>query len=250
MEKILKADLTTEGIEVLDYEPKSWGCYGRGLALKLVASSVPHDAGRYSPENAIALVPGILTGCKVASCCRVTIASKRGKGEGLQVCNVSGNLPQKMASLSIAGLLICGKSTEKNAVLHIGEDSAEIIHMPELERKDTGTIVERLKKRFGADAAILGVGKAADMQLSLSTFFCTYPDGDPNTTVPETGLGIFREARGSGQWWLQETDILGVSAGIGITFLKPEKGWPVSSWKARCAVRLFRPMAPSLCWNS
>ena len=149
MEKILKADLTTEGIEVLDYEPKSWGCYGRGLALKLVASSVPHDAGRYSPENAIALVPGILTGCKVASCCRVTIASKRGKGEGLQVCNVSGNLPQKMASLSIAGLLICGKSTEKNAVLHIGEDSAEIIHMPELERKDTGTIVERLKKRGG-----------------------------------------------------------------------------------------------------
>lgn len=135
MEKILKADLTTEGIEVLDYEPKSWGCYGRGLALKLVASSVPHDAGRYSPENAIALVPGILTGCKVASCCRVTIASKRGKGEGLQVCNVSGNLPQKMASLSIAGLLICGKSTEKNAVLHIGEDSAEIIHMPELEGK-------------------------------------------------------------------------------------------------------------------
>lgn len=76
MEKILKADLTTERIEVLDYEPKSWGCYGRGLALKLVASSVPHYAGRYSPENAIALVPGILTGCKVASCCRVTIASK------------------------------------------------------------------------------------------------------------------------------------------------------------------------------
>ena len=243
MEKILKADLTTERIEVLDYEPKSWGCYGRGLALKLVASSVPHYAGRYSPENAIALVPGILTGCKVASCCRVTIASKRGKGEGLQVCNVSGNLPQKMASLSIAGLLICGKSTEKNAVLHIGEDSAEIIHMPELERKDTGTIVERLKKRFGADAAILGVGKAADMQLSLSTFFCTYPDGDPQYHCP-------REARGSGQWWLQETDILGVSAGIGITFLKPEKGWPVSSWKARCAVRPFRPMAPSLCWNS
>ena len=143
----------------------------------------------YSPENAIALVPGILTGCKVASCCRVTIASKRGKGEGLQVCNVSGNLPQKMASLSIAGLLICGKSTEKNAVLHIGEDSAEIIHMPELERKDTGTVVERLKKRFGADAAILGVGKAADMQLSLSTFFCTYPDGDPQYHCPRNGFG-------------------------------------------------------------
>lgn len=196
MEKILKADLTTERIEVLDYEPKSWGCYGRGLALELVASSVPHYAGRYSSENAIALVPGILTGCKVASCCRVTIASKRGKGEGLQVCNVSGNLPQKMASLSIAGLLICGKSTEKNAVLHIREDSAEIIHMPELEGKDTGTIVERLKKQFGADAAILGVGKTADMQLSLSTFFCTYPDGDPEYHCPRNGFGDIPGSKG------------------------------------------------------
>ncbi len=196
MEKILKADLTTERIEVLDYEPTSWGCYGRGLALKLVASNVPYYAGRYSPENAIALVPGILTGCKVASCCRVTIASKRGKGEGLQVCNVSGNLPQKMASLSVAGLLIYGKSTEKNAVLHIREDSAEIIHMPELEGKETGLIVKGLKDRFGADAAILGVGKAADMQLSLSTFFCTYPDGEPEYHCPRNGFGDIPGSKG------------------------------------------------------
>ena len=67
MEKILIADLTTKKVTSEDYDVKSYGHYGRGLAVDLIKNTVPSDAGRYSPENAIAFVPGLLTGCKVAS---------------------------------------------------------------------------------------------------------------------------------------------------------------------------------------
>jgi len=43
---------------------------------------------------------------------------------------------------------------------------------------------------------ILGVGKTADMQLSLSTFLCTYPDGDPEYHCPRNGFGDIPGSKG------------------------------------------------------
>ena len=189
MEKILVVDLTTKKVISQDYNVKSYGHYGRGLAVDLIRKIVPSEAGRYSPENAIVFVPGLFTGCKVASSCRLMIMTKKDRNEGIQLSNTTGNLPQKMGSLSIAALVVKGESQERNAVLHISNKGVEILNMPELENTMTSSMIKRLKERFGANAGIVAVGKTADMQMSLSTFVCTYPDGEPEYHCPRSGFG-------------------------------------------------------------
>ena len=189
MEKILVVDLTTKNVISQNYDVKSYGHYGRGLALDLIKKIVPSEAGRYSPENAIAFVPGLFTGCKVASSCRLMIITKKDKNEGIQLSNTTGNLPQKMGSLSIAALVVKGESKEGNTILHISNEGVEILNMPELENTKTSSMMKRLKEKFGANAGIIAVGKTADMQMSLSTFVCTYPDGEPEYHCPRSGFG-------------------------------------------------------------
>lgn len=189
MEKILVVDLTTKKVISQNYGVKSYGHYGRGLALDLIKKIVPSGAGRYSPENAIAFVPGLFTGCKVASSCRLMIMTKKDKNEGIQLSNTTGNLPQKMGSLSIAALVVKGKSKERNSILHISNEGVEILNMPELENTKTSYMMKKLKEKFGANAGIIAVGKTADMQMSLSTFVCTYPDGEPEYHCPRSGFG-------------------------------------------------------------
>ena len=189
MEKILVVDLTTKKVISQDYDVKNYGHYGRGLALDLIRKIVPSQAGRYSKENAIAFVPGLFTGCKVASACRLMIMTKKDRNEGIQLSNTTGNLPQKMGALSIAALVVKGESEERNAVLHISNDGVEIVNMPELENTMTSSMIRILKERFGVNAGIVAVGKTADMQMSLSTFVCTYPDGEPEYHCPRSGFG-------------------------------------------------------------
>lgn len=189
MEKILIADLSTKEVTSLNYDINTYKHYGRGLAMNLLENTVPVDADRYSKENAIAFVPGLLTGCKVASSCRLMIATKADKNGGIQLSNVTGNFPQKMASLSMAALIVKGAAQEKNAVLHLSDMGVEIITMPHLENQNTSIIVRKLKERFGQDAGIIAVGKTADMLMSLSTFICTYPDGEPEYSCPRSGFG-------------------------------------------------------------
>lgn len=196
MEKILIADLATEEVVSSNYNLKEFDHYGRGLALSLIENIVPIDAGRYSPENAIVFIPGLFTGCKVASSCRLIIATKKDKNGGMQLSNTTGNFPQKMASLSIAGLVIKGSAKQKNTILHISKDGVEILTIPELENKRTSVMIKKLKEKFGDDAGIIAVGKAADMQMSLSSFICTYPSGEPEYNCPRSGFGDVMGSKG------------------------------------------------------
>lgn len=189
MEKILIADLSTNEVSYKDYDLKEKGHYGRGLAMNLIEENVPTSVSRYSKDNAIAFVPGLLTGCKVASSCRVMIATKKDRNQGIQLSNTTGSFPQKLASLAFAGLVVKGIATEKNTILHISKDKIEILSMPELENNNTSSMMKKLKARFGSDAGIIAVGKSADMQMSLSTFICTYPDGEPEYHCPRSGFG-------------------------------------------------------------
>lgn len=189
MEKILIVDLSTEEVTFKDYDLKEWGHYGRGLAMNLLENTVPPSTDRYSNENALVFVPGLFTGCKVASSCRIIIATKKDKNKGIQLSNTTGNFPQKLASLSFAGLVVKGIAKEKNTILHISKDKIEILSIKELENNYTSSMMKNLKARFGDDAGIIAVGKSANMQMSLSTFVCTYPDGEPEYHCPRSGFG-------------------------------------------------------------
>lgn len=195
MEKIYSVDLSEGRVEQREYDIRREGFYGRGLALKLLADAAPLGADRCDPENALVFVPGLFAGCRAPSSGRMTILSKGGPSS-VQVCNVTGNMPQKLGSLNVCALVVKGRNDDGNAVLHIGSGGAELLHMHELGGLYTDGVIGALKGRFGREAAIVGTGMAGDMRLPLSTFFCTYPDGEPEYSCPRSGFGDVPGSKG------------------------------------------------------
>lgn len=188
-EKILLIDLNKKTVKSHPYSYDLNGVYGRGLALNLIEKNVPVDAGRYSAENALVIVPGLFAGNKAPSAVRMMIATAEDRGKGMQLCNTTGNMPQKLGSLGIAAVVIKGIAEEKNTVVRITEDGVDFMVKPELGGARVGDIVHTLKKDINKDIAIVGTGRCGDMRMSLSSMFLTYPDGRPEYHSPRSGFG-------------------------------------------------------------
>lgn len=187
-EKILIIDLNNKSFSELPYSVEQNG-YGRGLVLDLMRRFVPDDAARYSPDNAIVIAPGLFAGNKASSACRMFVAAVEDAGKGIQLCNTTGNLPQKIGSLGIAAMVIKGIAHEESTIVRITGDGVEFVSMPELTGVDVRGIVHGLKNKYNNDIGIIGTGKCGDMRMSLSSVFLTYPDGYPEYHSPRSGFG-------------------------------------------------------------
>ena len=62
METIYVIDLSTGTIQSTGYDTAGEEAYGRGLAHRLLREHVPLRAGRFSPDNATVIVPGLFAG--------------------------------------------------------------------------------------------------------------------------------------------------------------------------------------------
>ena len=178
MNKIYVVDLSNEEIEVKEYSSKE-NAYGRGLAIELVEKYGTFESERYSAENVMVFAPGILTGTLTPSTGRMVLATKEGKGLGLQISNITGELPQKLASLDIAAIVIKGKSKRKGTYLYINENSIELRNNLALMGKSVSEIISIIREQYGSDSGMIGIGIAGDMMIPLSTFFSTYKEGIP-----------------------------------------------------------------------
>ena len=187
-QRIIYIDLTTGRVEEHKYEYVGGSCYGRGLALSLVRENTELTTGRLAPENVIALVPGFLTGCKSPSTGRMLIATLSDGSEGIEFCNVTGNMPDTLGSRGIAGVVIKGAASKPNAVIHIG-DKIEIDYLTGATGRSCTKVVRALRAVYGRSSAAVGIGPAGEMKLPLGTVFSTYGQGYPEFYTPRSGLG-------------------------------------------------------------
>ena len=189
-EKILLVNLAESECELIPYTPLlQEHLYGRGLVISLFEKYLPDETGRFDPDNLIVVAPGLFAGTPAPSAVRMLVATAESKDGGVHISNTTGNMPQKLGSLGIAAIVIKGKAPEKNTVIHIDGHGIEIFSDDSLDGITTGEIVKRLKHRYCRGSAIIGTGIAGDKMLSLSSFFCTYPDGIPEYHVPRDGFG-------------------------------------------------------------
>lgn len=193
MPTILLVDLSEQTIRHI---PSDSHHYGRGLAVSLLKQYAPAHCPRLSPQNALVIVPGLLTGSPVPCATRATVAARDDDGSTLAVSSITGDLPQKLASLNIAAVVILGKAAAGNAVIYIDDDAATLRSIPELQGLHCGEIVSHLRAGMGEDCAIAGCGPAADLLLPLSGMFTTYPEGTPRFTCPRSSFGDIPGSKG------------------------------------------------------
>ena len=78
------------------------------------------------------------------SATRGLIMSKGEGKKGLCVSSITGDFPQKLASLDIASIVVTGKYEKRNAVVFVDPNGAELMCMPELEGHTTAEMVDCL----------------------------------------------------------------------------------------------------------
>lgn len=148
------------------------------------------------------------------------IATSRRGADGLQICNITGNMPEALAAEGIAAVVIHGSYSRGNGILRIhrnsgrgrfesqdaisieqcetgaekmGEDepafTATIDELPGATGKETGRIVRALRAMYGKDCAAIGIGPAGERKLAISAVFSTYAAGYPEYYVPRNSFG-------------------------------------------------------------
>lgn len=188
-ESILYINLSQETWERRPYEFHKGESYGRGLLARLIEENTELETDRYDENNVIVVAPGLLVGCKTPSGCRMFVGTLEGKGRGLQICNTTGNMPQKIGSLRLAGIVITGRAKNPDTVIHLDEKGVTFGRRPDFIGKHTGDMVHALRQEYTANSAIIGICDTGIRKMSLASFFCTYPNGTPEYHCPRSGFG-------------------------------------------------------------
>ncbi len=196
MEKVVVVDLSRKTIEEQAYEYSPDLDYGRGLALKLLKQYSKPGCGKLDEGSALVFTTGILTGNQIPCATRAIVMAKGEGKRGLLVSNFTGDVPQKLASLGIAGIVIKGKAQDRNAILYFDKKQICFLDIPELKEMNVPQKVEEIRTRFGKETAIWGTGKAAAMLLPTATYFVTYPEGTPRFSCPRNGFGDVAGSKG------------------------------------------------------
>lgn len=189
MSKICYINLTTNEISYEDYNIENTIYHGRSLTSYLVNKCTSPSTDRFDDENVIVLTPGLFTGTTAPSTGRISVATKKGKGLGMQIINMTGALPQKIASLGFESLIISGKSTNNNSIIYIDKNKIEIKNLENCNKKFVSEIISEIKATYGDNCAIMGTGPAANNIIPLSTMFSTYPEGYPQYYCTRNGFG-------------------------------------------------------------
>ena len=151
MGKTIVISLNTNSISEM---PTPAEHYGRGLATELVRQYAKDGCSRLDEGNALAIVCGLLTGTNAPCANRASVAAMG--NNAVAVSSISGDFPQKLASLGIDALVLTGKYSDGNAVILVEASSIRIEHMPQLQGKSCSDIVEYIRSTFGGNCAAIG----------------------------------------------------------------------------------------------
>ncbi len=186
MSKICYINLTTKEISYDEYNIEKMKYHGRSLAGYLVNNHTTSNTDRFDDDNIIVFAIGLFTGTLAPSSGRISVATRKEKPGGVQMMNMTGSLPQKIASIGIEALVITGKS-DNYSIIHIDEDRIEL---KEIGSSDSvSQLIYKIRYDCGKEASIIGTGPSADVMLPISTMFSTYPNGYPEYYCSRNGFG-------------------------------------------------------------
>ncbi|MDY6064912.1 MAG: aldehyde ferredoxin oxidoreductase N-terminal domain-containing protein [Finegoldia sp.] len=179
MDQIAIVDVTDQSVKFLNDDKTE---YGRGLAVKLLK--------KYMSENVMVIAPGLLTGTPVPCATRATIVAKGKEDKKISVSNISGDFPQKLASIHLSALVIKGSCKNPNTVIYLEEEKISFWNLPQLQGKYCKEVVSYIREKWGNTCAVIGRGPASDYYYPVSSLFVTYPHGIPEFSCPRSSTGV------------------------------------------------------------
>jgi len=186
-DKIAYIDVSEEAVDIQKIPENYRFIFGRALGVKILSGlNIEHEfpLGYY---NRLIFSPGLLCGYKVKGADKMSIVSKSPVNGFMRAPTLSGNIAYKMAMTGLRALVLSGISKNwKNIV--ITNDGIQLVPADEFVGDKTSDLFKKLKKKYGDNIGIAGIGPAGEKMYLTSTIISS----------DESGIASFELSKGMG----------------------------------------------------
>ena len=187
MGKIMRVNMAELKANIEEIPKEYQGLGGRGLTSGIINREVPPLTDPVGAENKLIFSPGILAGTTVPNNSRLSAGAKSPLTNTIKEANSGGAAAQKLARLGLQGIVIEGRAKELTS---LKIDKNGVTFIPAASYKELGNygVIERLKKEFGNNIAVISIGPAGEWRLKAASVIVTTPDFYPRVAA-RGGLG-------------------------------------------------------------
>jgi aldehyde:ferredoxin oxidoreductase len=195
-EAIWRANAAERSVRV-EPVPESWQHLGgRGLIARILTDEVPARCEPLGPFNKLLFASGLLGGLSLSSCDRLSVGAKSPLTGGIKESNAGGTTALNLTRLGIKALIVEGTpANDRWYLLHLSKEGARFELANELVDVGAYDLAERLRERYGTEAAIAMIGPAGEMRLGAAGILNLDKDGEPSRIAARGGLGAVMGAK-------------------------------------------------------
>jgi aldehyde:ferredoxin oxidoreductase len=195
--KILRVDMESGKIslENLREEWKTIG--GSALIAKIMNGEVPPATDPLGPDNRFVVAVGPLAGTGAPQLGRISVGAKSPLTLGIKEANSGGPAAQILDRLGIRAIIVQGRPQDHRLYgLLISKDKATLIPADEFRGSKNYELVNRLRKQYGGEIAVLSTGIAGERKYKGASVSFTDIFGDPSRNAARGGLGAVMGSKG------------------------------------------------------
>ena len=175
MAKILRVNMSKLKANLEDLPKEYQGLGGRALTSAIICKEVPPLADPLGTENKLIFSAGILAGTSVPNSGRLSVGGKSPLTNTIKEANSGGAAAQKLVKLGFQAVVIEGSAKELTS---LKIDKNGVTFIPAASYRELGNygVIERLKREFGDNIAIISIGPAGEWKLKTGSVAVTTPD--------------------------------------------------------------------------
>ena len=191
MGKILRVDLTQGAVseEVLDPEAARNFIGGRGLGVYYLLKDIDPACDPLSPENALVMATGPLTGTGAPTGARYMVMTKSPLTGALTCSNSGGRFPTELKRAGYDAVIFRGRATEP-VYLWIQDGKAELRPAGHLWGKTTHATTDALLEETDSAARVSCIGPAGERQVLFASIM-----NDRDRAAGRSGVGAVMGAK-------------------------------------------------------
>jgi len=183
--KIIRIDLSSHSIEILEFPPAYYANYigGSGLAAKLFWETADFNAAPLSPESMLMFMNGPFAGLKLSGTSRFCAAGRSPLTNGFSDSSCGGYFAPELRYAGFDGIVIVGKS-KTPVFLVIEDDNIRLMDAAAYWGKGIEDVTRALKERFDKKYRTLVIGPAGENQVRYANIM-----HDNHHSFGRTGFG-------------------------------------------------------------
>jgi aldehyde:ferredoxin oxidoreductase len=195
--RLLRVDMNTAQVSWEDVPPVYDCLGGRALIARLLLEEVPPPCEALGPFNKLIFAPGLLGGCGVTTAGRLSVGGKSPLTGGTKEANAGGTAGDMLGKLSIKAVVVERKApVGRWFILHIYNDTAELIPAGDIQGKGTYATSDLLQEHFGAGSTVISIGQAGEMYMRGAGICVTGEGGQRSNYAARGGLGAVMGSKG------------------------------------------------------